>query len=129
MGVLTPPMTPPQTSPKLSSSECTPAEVEVEDNYVTRTLKNQPMLPPLDRHNWYKEMVWLNVGIIFVTPVVGLVGAYYTELRWETALFSIFYYFLTGMGEYALACGFIPSPHLPSRYHRGVPSVVGPPLL
>lgn len=94
MGVLTPPMTPPRTSPELHQ----PPPVEIE-NYVSRTLKNQVMLPPLDRHNWYKELIWLHVAFIFLTPVVGLWGAYHTRLRWQTCAFSVFYYFFTGMGK------------------------------
>ncbi|KAF8893954.1 delta 9-fatty acid desaturase protein [Infundibulicybe gibba] len=96
MGVLTPPLTPPRILTQLAKQP--PSPLPVQDDYVTRTLRSQPVRPPLDRHNWYKELVWLNVGIIFVTPVIGLVGAYYTELRWETALFSLFYYFFTGLG-------------------------------
>ncbi|RDB25019.1 Acyl-CoA desaturase [Hypsizygus marmoreus] len=92
MGVLTPPLTPPR-----SHSLSKPAPVDLE-NYVTRTLRQQPMLPPLDRHNWYKELIWLHVAFIFLTPVIGFVGAYYTKLRWQTGLFSVFYYFVTGLG-------------------------------
>jgi len=41
---------------------------------------------------------WLNVGIITLTPLFGLYGAYTTSLKWQTAVFSVFYYFLTGLG-------------------------------
>lgn len=94
MGVLTPPMTPPQTPPELRQ----PAPVEIE-NYVTRTLRNQEILPPLDRHNWFKEMIWLHVAFLILTPVAGFWGAYHTKLLWKTGIFSVFYYFFTGLGE------------------------------
>lgn len=62
------------------------------------------MLPPLDRHNWFKEMIWLHVAFIFLTPVAGFWGAYHTKLLWKTGTFSVFYYFFTGLGESHTSC-------------------------
>ncbi|KII91173.1 hypothetical protein PLICRDRAFT_37880, partial [Plicaturopsis crispa FD-325 SS-3] len=75
-----------------------PADQDIPDNYVSYTLKNQKPLPPLNWSNWYTELNWLNVVILCVTPIIGIVGAYHTKLRWQTALFSVFYYFVTGLG-------------------------------
>ena len=128
MGVPTPPMTPPR---KLSTSSLHLAPIEIE-NYVTQTLKNQKILPPLGRDNWYKELVWLNVGILCLTPVIGLVGAYYTKLRWQTAVFGVFYYFLTGLGEklFKRTLNVLFTPHLIfSRRHCRISSPMGSPLL
>jgi stearoyl-CoA desaturase (delta-9 desaturase) len=38
------------------------------------------------------------VAILIFTPLVGIIGAYFTKLRWETFLFSVFYYYVTGLG-------------------------------
>lgn len=100
MGITTTP-TPPATPPRSFPVPTAFANLEKPtplDNYVTRTLATQIMLPPLSLENWYKELVWLNVGIIVVMPIVGLYSAYYTKLRWETGVFSVLYYFFTGLG-------------------------------
>ncbi|KII86799.1 hypothetical protein PLICRDRAFT_665329 [Plicaturopsis crispa FD-325 SS-3] len=85
-----------------SSSSAHPVEVlvdgDVPDNYVAYTLKNQKALPPLSWANFWTEIVWLNVFILCVMPVAGIVAAFFTPLRWQTALFSVFYYYLTGLG-------------------------------
>ena len=94
-----------QTNPyvalsKLSNPEDIPADIDIPDNYVTHTLKTQKALPPLSWDNWHKELDWLNVGILTLTPLLGIVGAMYTKLRWETAFFSVFYYYVTGLGAF-----------------------------
>ncbi|KAJ7749286.1 delta 9-fatty acid desaturase protein [Mycena maculata] len=73
------------------------ADVDVE-NFVSHTLKTTKPLPPITWDNFLTEMNWLNVGILTLTPVVSIIGAYHTKLRWETALFSVFYYYFTGLG-------------------------------
>ncbi|KAJ7665235.1 hypothetical protein DFH06DRAFT_1186833 [Mycena polygramma] len=68
------------------------------ENYVSHTLKTTKPLPPLTWDNFLSELNWLNVAILTLTPVVSLIGAYHTKLRWETALFSVFHYYYTGLG-------------------------------
>lgn len=97
MAAFTPPTTPPKSAAEFNA-EYIPADIDIPNNYVSHTLKTQKALPPLSWDNWYTELNWLNVGILTLTPVFGLVGAMYTKLRWETALFSVFYYFVTGLG-------------------------------
>lgn len=48
--------------------------------------------------HYAKRINWLNVGILFGTPVISIYGVYTTELRWQTALFTFIYYFFTGLG-------------------------------
>ncbi|KAJ7291876.1 delta 9-fatty acid desaturase protein [Mycena rebaudengoi] len=43
-------------------------------------------------NNLLSELNWLNVTILTVFPFFGLVGAYHTKLRRETAVISVFYY-------------------------------------
>lgn len=96
---LTPPMTPSSSKTKASTEDShIPADIDIPDNYVAHTLKTQKALPPISWDNWYREANWLNVAILSMTPVIGLVGAMFTKLRWETCLFSIFYYYVTGLG-------------------------------
>jgi len=75
-----------------------PSDLNIPDNYVQHTLTTQKPLPPFNWANWRDDLNWLNVVILCVTPVIGLIGAAFTKLRWETFLFSIFYYFFTGLG-------------------------------
>ena len=53
---------------------------------------------PITRANWYKHVNWLNVTLIVGIPVYGCVQAFWTPLRWQTALFAVAYYFMTGLG-------------------------------
>jgi stearoyl-CoA desaturase (delta-9 desaturase) len=69
------------------------------ENYVSHTLKTTKPLPPISWNNFFSEINWLNVAILILTPIMGVIGVYYTRLRWETALFSFFYYYYTGFGE------------------------------
>ncbi|KAI6159068.1 delta 9-fatty acid desaturase protein [Pisolithus thermaeus] len=62
----------------------TMAEANIPDNYVSYTLKNQKALPLR--------------AILGITPMLGTVGGYFTSLRWETALWAVTYYYMTGLG-------------------------------
>ena len=53
---------------------------------------------PLTRANWYKHVNWLNVFLIVGIPLYGCVQALWTPLMWQTALFAVAYYFMTGLG-------------------------------
>ena len=64
--------------------------VETTNVHITET--------PLTLWNWYKYLAWQNVISIFVLPFLGMLGAFWTSLRWETALLSIAYYFVSGSG-------------------------------
>lgn len=106
METLTPPITPKlngsatsQPSKKfIEDPEHVPADANIPDNYVSYTLKHQKSLPPISWDNWYKELNWLHVAILVGTPILGLAGSYYTRLRWETAIWSVVYYYMTGLG-------------------------------
>ena len=87
----------PPLSPKAEPASL-PADRSVPDNYVEHVLKTTKALPPLSWDNWWHELNWLNVAILTITPLVVLVGGLTTPLRWQTAVFSVFYYFVTGLG-------------------------------
>ncbi|KAJ7145206.1 delta 9-fatty acid desaturase protein [Mycena crocata] len=75
-----------------------PISIPEVENYVSHTLKTTKPLPPITWDNFLSEMNWLNVAILTLLPAFSIIGAFHTTLRWETALFSVFYYFYTGLG-------------------------------
>jgi len=93
-----PPSKPPAMAKAKAVNDDTPSDLNIPDNYVQHTLKTQKPLPPFTWKNWRKDLNFLNVAILCFTPFLGLLGAYYTKLRWETFAFSIFYYYVTGLG-------------------------------
>jgi stearoyl-CoA desaturase (delta-9 desaturase) len=83
---------------KVVDPDAAPIDSNIPDNYVDHTLKTQKPLPPITWSNWWKELNWLSFAILTLTPTLGIIGAMFTKLRWETLLFSIFYYYVTGLG-------------------------------
>jgi len=53
---------------------------------------------PMTRKNWYKHIDWLNVFMILGIPAMGLIAAIWTPLRLPTLIWSVVYYFWTGLG-------------------------------
>ena len=94
---LTPPLTPPAATKEVKEEE--PADANIPDNYVSWTIKNQKPRPPITWDNWWKELNYLSLSILTITPAIAIYGALHVPLRWETAVFSVFYYFVTGLGE------------------------------
>ena len=84
----------------IENPECIPTG-SIPDNYVSYTLKHQEALPPITWKNWYKELHWLHVFILFVPPTIGVIGARNTPLQWNTAVWFIVYSFLSGIGKFA----------------------------
>lgn len=76
-----------------------PADINIPDNYVAYTLKNQKALPPVTWENLFQELNYLSLSILTITPAIAIYGAFTTELKWQTGLFAVFYYFVTGLGE------------------------------
>lgn len=74
-------------------------DAEIPDNYVQYTLKKEKSLPPVRWDNILNELVWLNVVILGVTPIIGVIGVCYTKLQWRTAVFAACYYYFTGLGK------------------------------
>jgi len=107
MATVTPPITSKvDAAPKSVEStqfvddpEHVPADANIPDNYVSYTLKHSKALPPVTWDNLLQNLNWLHVGILGLTPVLGLAGACYTRLRWETAIWAVVYYYMTGLGS------------------------------
>lgn len=101
--------------------------MNIPDNYVAWTIKNQKPLPPIGWNNWWKELNYLSLSILTITPTIALLGAYYTRLRWETAVWSVFYYFVTGLGTSPNIADAVYWAHFSGRHHGGLPPSLGPP--
>lgn len=100
MATTTPPITPKSVDAAqiVEDPDHLPADANIPDNYVSYTLKHQKALPPVTWENLLENLNWLHVGILGLTPLLGFTGAYYTHLRWETALWAVVYYYMTGLG-------------------------------
>ncbi|KAG6369320.1 delta 9-fatty acid desaturase protein [Boletus reticuloceps] len=70
----------------------------VPDNFVSYVLKHQEALPPVTWKNWYSELDWQHVFVLFVPLTFGLIGAWHTPLRLKTGILLLVYTRLTGFG-------------------------------
>jgi stearoyl-CoA desaturase (delta-9 desaturase) len=66
---------------------------------VAHTLRNVKPLPPVTWNNWWKELEYVSTGVIVLVPLISLYGALTVELKWQTAVWSVAYYFITGLGK------------------------------
>jgi stearoyl-CoA desaturase (delta-9 desaturase) len=48
--------------------------------------------------NWWKELNYLTCAILFLVPAISIYAAFFVELKWQTAVWSVAYYFITGLG-------------------------------
>jgi stearoyl-CoA desaturase (delta-9 desaturase) len=48
--------------------------------------------------NWHQHVNWLNTTLILIVPAIGLVSSTWVPLHFYTALFTVGYYFQTGLG-------------------------------
>lgn len=96
MSSVSPPTLPPTSAQKPFEEK--PVDMDIPDNYVAHTLRTQKELPPISLQNWWKELNYLTFAILTITPSVAIYGAFTTELKWQTALWSVIYYFFTGLG-------------------------------
>ncbi|KAI0070752.1 delta 9-fatty acid desaturase [Panus rudis PR-1116 ss-1] len=97
----TPPLTPPMKKSQLAKDEkdsSKPVDIDVPDNYVQWTLKNSKELPPITIHNVLQNINWISFLVLTVTPAIAIYGAFHVKLTWQTALWSVIYYFITGLG-------------------------------
>ena len=62
-------------------------------NYVRRTLAKEKPLPPITIKNVHKNINWISFIVLTVVPTLALYGAFTTKLTWQTAVWSVVYYF------------------------------------
>ena len=63
-----------------------------------QTLARTKPLPPITWKNWHKEIQFVSVLALTIVPLLSLYGAFTTRLTWQTAVWSVVYYFYTGLG-------------------------------
>ncbi|TIB93142.1 hypothetical protein E3Q19_01461 [Wallemia mellicola] len=102
-----PPALNPDTDRRLNSlsplnvrliSKTGPVDADIEDNYVQRTLANAKPKPPITWSTLLGEINYISTALIAGVPLITIYGAMTTELKWQTAIFSVLYYFFTGLG-------------------------------
>lgn len=53
---------------------------------------------PMTWSNLHLHINWLNTTLIVIIPIIGFIAAYWVPLRLNTAIFSVMYYFYSGLG-------------------------------
>jgi stearoyl-CoA desaturase (delta-9 desaturase) len=75
-----------------------PSDIDVPDNYVTRTIETQKRLPPVTWGNLLKNIQWVSFLALTVTPALAIYGVFNVNWNTKTAIWSVIYYFITGLG-------------------------------
>jgi stearoyl-CoA desaturase (delta-9 desaturase) len=73
-------------------------------NYVRRTLAKEKPLPPITIRNVHKNINWISFIVLTVVPTLALYGAFTTKLTWQTAVWSVVYYFYSEHIRWYFAC-------------------------
>lgn len=87
--------------PSKGKDSTTPIDIDIPDNYVSWALKNQKALPPFQWNNILNELNWINVAALTVPPLLTAYAILFVPLQTKTFFFSIFYYFVTGLGGFS----------------------------
>ncbi|CAF2156333.1 unnamed protein product [Rotaria magnacalcarata] len=88
----------PTVSPQSKMTSREEEEYFVKNNYVARTLFNEPELPPLSWSNWFKQVDWIKTIVLGTEPFIALYGICTTSVMWQTLLFTVIWGWLTGLG-------------------------------
>lgn len=67
-------------------------------SFVQRQLSSAPDRPPLTLRNWTKEIVWFNLIVVTVTPIVSIYGLITTTFSGRTFAFCMAYYLFNMIG-------------------------------
>ncbi|GAA5919030.1 hypothetical protein JCM6882_009684 [Rhodosporidiobolus microsporus] len=70
-----------------------------DDNHVRKVLAREKPLPPITLANLHKNINVISTLAIAIVPCVAIYGALTTELKWQTAVWSVLYYFYTGLAR------------------------------
>ena len=87
-----------EKSRKVSKKEETPIDIDIPDNYVSWTLRNSKPAPPITMGNLLQNIQWISLLVLTITPSLAIYGALTVPLQWKTAVWSVVYYFITGLG-------------------------------
>ncbi|GAA5942829.1 stearoyl-CoA 9-desaturase [Sporobolomyces koalae] len=73
-------------------------EVSPDDNYVRKVLAKERPLPPITWKTLPQNINVISTLALTVVPALSIYGALTTEVKWQTALWAVIYYFYTGLG-------------------------------
>nr|WPS94691.1 Cytochrome b5-like Heme/Steroid binding domain [Naematelia aurantialba] len=76
----------------------TASDEEIPDNYVTATIAKQKYLPPVTWSNLLQNIQWISFMAITVPPAIAIYGIFTTDFNLKTTIWSVVYYFITGLG-------------------------------
>lgn len=66
--------------------------------YVQKTLRREKPLPPITWRNFYREINFISTIALTLVPILAIYGATTTTLSRPTLIWSILYYYFTGLG-------------------------------
>ena len=66
--------------------------------WAVQTLAKDKPLPPITLKNWYKELNTISTLALTIVPALSIYGAFTTRLSMATFIWSVVYYFFTGLG-------------------------------
>ncbi|GAA5920946.1 hypothetical protein JCM1841_003637 [Sporobolomyces salmonicolor] len=69
-----------------------------DDNFVRKVLAKERPLPPITLANLHKNINVISTLALTVVPALSIYGALTTEVKWQTAVWAVAYYFFTGLG-------------------------------
>ncbi len=79
-------------------SETEPSNAALDDNYVRNVLAKERPLPPITLKNWYKEINVISTLALTLVPMMAFYGAATVEVNTKTVIWSIIYYYFSGLG-------------------------------
>jgi stearoyl-CoA desaturase (delta-9 desaturase) len=53
---------------------------------------------PITLGNWYKHVNWFQSILLTITPMIAIYGLYSTPITYKTAIWTVIYYYFTGLG-------------------------------
>ncbi|WVF69745.1 hypothetical protein IAT40_004524 [Kwoniella sp. CBS 6097] len=75
-----------------------PSDRHIPDNYVSYTISKQKYLPPVTWRTLIYNIQWISFLALTITPSLAIYGIFTTQWNTKTALWSVLYYFFTGLG-------------------------------
>ena len=78
--------------------EARPIDLDLPDDYVKQELLKEKDLQPITWDYAIRNLQWLSIAILTITPSIAIYGAFTTELKWQTLAWCVVYYFITGLG-------------------------------
>ncbi|KZV65543.1 delta9-fatty acid desaturase [Peniophora sp. CONT] len=75
-----------------------PIDLDLPDNYVQQELSKEKDLQPITWDYAIRNLQWISVAVLTITPSIAIYGAFTTTLKWQTFAWCVVYYFITGLG-------------------------------